>query len=159
MAAITQEQAKEEALARFADPGPGHINCAQAVLCYALLVDGHDPGLITVARYLGGGVALSGETCGAITGAALALGFRDLYLTDEAPTLRPRTVDHLQQLIQEFAAKFGTCRCRDLTGYDMSTFEGLMAFRESEARIRCRDYVGWMIDRLTPLLLEPDGEA
>lgn len=154
MTGITPEQAKAEAMARFKDPGPDHINCAQAVLCFALLVQGHDPGLLTTARYFGGGVAGMGETCGAISGTALALGLRDMHLTEEAPELRPRTTDRLQELIRGFDLEFGARRCIDLTGFDLSTREGHDAFMGSESRNRCQEYVSWMCDRLTPLLLE-----
>ncbi|OFW61654.1 MAG: hypothetical protein A2133_04740 [Actinobacteria bacterium RBG_16_64_13] len=152
MAGHPPEQAKAETLARFTDPGPGHINCAQAVLHYGLLLRGLDPELIVDARYLGGGIAAMGEACGALTGAALALGLRDSALDHEDPNLRPRTTESLQELLRKFTAEFGSRRCVELTGYDLSTPEGHKAFGESEARKRCADYVGWMCDQLTPLL-------
>jgi C_GCAxxG_C_C family probable redox protein len=155
----TPEEARTEALVRFNDPGPGHINCAQAVVCFALLVQGRDPGLLTAARYFGGGVAGTGETCGAITGAALALGLRDMHLAEEAPELRPRTTERLQELIRGFTVEFGARRCNDLTGFDLSTPEGHDAFMESEARKRCQEYVGWMCDGLAPMLLDADTGA
>ena len=43
MASLSAEQAKVEALARFQAPAPEHINCGQAVLCYALLRLDEDP--------------------------------------------------------------------------------------------------------------------
>ncbi len=49
MPSFSAEQAKAQALARFEDPGPGHINCGQAVLCYALLRMGEDPESIVYA--------------------------------------------------------------------------------------------------------------
>jgi hypothetical protein len=38
MTSAAPEQAKTETLARLTDPGSGHINCAQAVVHFALLV-------------------------------------------------------------------------------------------------------------------------
>jgi len=155
MEGLTAEQAKADALSRFNDQGPDHINCAQAVLRFALLLQGHDPGLIAAARYLGGGVTGLGETCGVVTGAALTLGLRDLHLTETDPELRPRTTGALQEIIRSFTLEFGARRCADLTGCDLSTPEGHEAFVASGARDRCPGYVGWMCDRLTPLLLAP----
>jgi C_GCAxxG_C_C family probable redox protein len=152
MTRISPEQAKTGALALFNDPGPGHINCAQTVIRFAMSVQGQDPRLITTARYLGGGVAGMGETCGAITGAALAMGLRDSLLQGEDPDLRPRTTDRLRELVREFTLEFGARRCADLTGFDISTPEGHAAFVESDAHKRCEDYVGWMCDQLAPLL-------
>jgi C_GCAxxG_C_C family probable redox protein len=156
MARITPQQAKADALARFNDPGPGHINCAQAVVGFALLLLEHEPNLVTVARYFGGGIAGMGEACGAITGAALSLGMRDFHLAEEPADLGPRTRALLQELMRGFAVEFGASRCADLTGCDLSTPEGHAVFAASEARKRCPEYVGWMCDRLAPLLFDPD---
>jgi len=158
MTTMTPEQAKTEALARFSDPGPDHLNCAQAMVCFATLTSGWEPDVVTGARYFGGGVAGMGETCGALTGTALALGLRDMYLGDAvSDDLPDRTRSFLQELIRDFAVEFGACRCNDLTGFDLSTPEGHDAFMLSEARQRCQDYVGWMMDQITPVLL--DSEA
>ena len=90
MAQIDQEQAKANALARFAETGPGHINCAQAVVAFSLEVMGEDPDLVVTGRYFGGGIAGMGEVCGAITGAALALGLRDYGEGATTPTVPGR---------------------------------------------------------------------
>ena len=60
MTGLPMEQAKKEALARFNDQGPGHINCAQGVVTFALLVLGDDLDLAVTAAYFGGGIAGTG---------------------------------------------------------------------------------------------------
>ena len=40
----------------------------------------------------------------------------------------------------------------NLTGLDLSTPEGFEAFQQSDNPDRCAGYVGWMCDRLLPLL-------
>lgn len=152
MPSLSADQTKAQALARFEDAGPGHINCAQAVLYVALLRLGEDPGLITNARYLGGGIAGMGEVCGVLNGAALALGARDLVLIRRGVNEPPSAAEPLKDILRDFAKEFGACRCRDLTGYDLSCPEGMEAFKKSEIRSRCADYVGWACDRLDPLL-------
>jgi hypothetical protein len=179
-------RAKEESLARFADQGPGHINCAQAVLLFALLVKRMDPELITTARYMGGGVAGMGEVCGAVSGAAIALGLRDYEAEGsagagppgspvatgaagagvaatgaagaETPVDVTATRSALQEMIRAFESEFGGLRCRDLTGCDLTTPEGHDAFIKSGANQRCPSFVSWMFDRLLPLLA-PEVEA
>ena len=146
------EQAKADVLARLADTGPGHIHCSQAMVRFTLLVLGYDPDLSTVGRYLGGGVVGMGEACGALTGAALSLGLRDLHLPGGAPDLEQATSERLQELAREFTREFSARRCTDLTGLDLSTPEGLDAFLKSEAPNRCAAYISWMCDRLLPLL-------
>jgi C_GCAxxG_C_C family probable redox protein len=153
MTRYTPHQAKEEALTSFRDSGPSHINCSQAVVRYALLLLDKDPQLVTIASYFGGGMGGTGETCGAVTGTTMALGIRDMDLAQPDPELTDRTRARLQELIRDFRTEFGTCRCRDLTGFDLSTPEGHDAFLKSEKRDRCADYVGRMCDALVPLLL------
>jgi C_GCAxxG_C_C family probable redox protein len=152
MASISAEQAKAEALARFQAPAPEHINCGQAVLCYALLRLDEDPEAITQARYFGGGITGMGEICGVLNGAALALGVRDLALADRGIDAPQATADQLKAILRDFAEEFGSRRCRELTGYDLSDPEGMATFKASDIRSRCTDYVVWAIDRLEPLL-------
>jgi len=152
MAPLPAETAKAEALARFQAPPPEHINCGQAVLMYALLRLDEDPDSITNAKYFGGGFSGVGEMCGALTGAALALGARDLAMTDRGMEPPADTPDQLRGLLRDFSEEFGNRRCLDLTGFDLTTPEGNTAFRMSEIRSRCADYVAWAIDRLEPLL-------
>jgi C_GCAxxG_C_C family probable redox protein len=152
MTSLPADQAKAQALARFEDPGPGHINCGQAVLCFALLRLGEDPELIIDARYVGGGIAGMGEICGVLNGAALALGVRDLALIHRGVKEPPSAAEALKAILNDFGKEFGSCRCRDLTGYDLSYPEGMEAFKKSEIRSRCADYVRWACDRLDPLL-------
>jgi len=159
MTRYTPEQAKADAMAAFTDPGPAHVNCSQAVVRFALLVLGGDLDLVTVARYFGGGIGGMGEACGAVTGAAMALGLRDLWLTEQSPNLRPRTTERLQELIRGFRSQFGTCRCADLTGFDLSNPAERELFVKSEVHDRCADYVGWVCDGLAPLLLDPEALA
>lgn len=162
MTQMPPDEARADALARFTDPGPGHINCAQTVLRYALLVRGYDPELVKSAQFFGGGVAGMGETCGAITGSALALGLCEYERMGQASGNQPAPdpdkpplSERLQALIRGFAQEFDALRCRDLTGHDLSTAEGRKVFHESEDRHRCAEFVGWACDRLTPLLLDP----
>jgi C_GCAxxG_C_C family probable redox protein len=157
VAPYTPAEAKAAALAQFNDPGPGHVNCCQAVVRFAVLVLGCDPGLVTAGRYFGGGIAGMGEACGAITGAAMALGIRDLCLGESMDELRSRTVESLREAMRDFGATFTCSRCADLTGFDLSTPEGHDAFMASEKRGRCADYVSFMCDRLAPLLTDPEG--
>ena len=75
----------------------------------------------SAAMAFNGGIAYSGGTCGAISGAAMAVG----RLAGQ------RTTDHreakriarllVQRLREEFREVHGSTDCRDLTGYDMTT--------------------------------------
>jgi len=145
------EEAKAETLAGFSDRGPDHINCAQAMVHLTMGILGRDKSVITAAQYLGGGVSSTGGTCGAVTGSALALGLRDYYEGADANSVA-RTKEALQDLIASFEQEFGACACRDLTGHDLLTPEGMEEFKNSEASQRCPVYISWMSDHLFPIL-------
>lgn len=71
------------------------------------------------AMALNGGIAYSGGTCGAVTGAALASG-RLAASRTESPTEAKRAARRaVQGLLADFETEFGSSHCRDLTGYDL----------------------------------------
>jgi C_GCAxxG_C_C family probable redox protein len=154
------EKARADAFAGFNAEGPDHVSCAETVVAFAVGAMGLDPNLVLVARYFGGGVAGMGEACGALTGTGVALGLRDCHLPEEEDDLRASTADGVQALLRDFASEFGSCRCRELTGCDLSTPEGLEVFRADPMQHgRCAEYVGWACDRLAPLLVAVESRA
>ena len=102
MVSLPADLAKAEALARFQAPPPEHINCGQAVLVYALLRLDEDPDAITEAKYFGGGIAGMGEICGVLNGLALALGVRDLALSDRGEQPPADTPDQIRGHLSRF---------------------------------------------------------
>ena len=73
----------------------------------------------SAAMALNGGVAYSGGVCGAISGAALAVGqLAGLRIADhnEAKTKARET---LMEVMDEFDGEFGATSCRDLLGLDL----------------------------------------
>jgi C_GCAxxG_C_C family probable redox protein len=152
------ERAKAEALAGYLDPGPKHLNCAQAVMLGGLVAMDQDPDLTSVAGYLGGGMARMGQVCGALSGAAVTLGLRDRLVGQIRPKNLGTTFDALQQMFREFESEFGALTCGDLLGCDISSSEG---FREAKrgALTRCPEYVGWACDRLIEMFERDASEG
>ena len=145
--------AKEAAVAGFVDMGPDHLNCAQAVVRFSTLVLGHDPELVVLARYFGGGVVRMGHICGALSGAALSLGLRDWHLPEHGSDATAQNTEKLQQLLLDFEKEFGAGTCSLLTGHDIRTREGYRQFRDDKkASDRCPLYVSWVCDRLYEML-------
>jgi C_GCAxxG_C_C family probable redox protein len=106
----------------------------------------------SAAMALNGGLAYSGGPCGAISGAALAIGL----LAAE------RIADHREakraarlitaQLLADFEAEYGATDCRTLTGVDLRTDEGHREFIEGGAwRDGCLRQVEFVVGRLSPL--------
>ncbi len=107
------------------------FNCAQSVLsAFADRAGLSTEHALRVAGPFGGGIARSGEMCGALSGALMALGL--LYGED-----RPEAKEHIYTIAREFSEQFrrrhGSILCRDLLHHDISTPEGLQAAREQNA--------------------------
>lgn len=101
-------------------------NCAQCIFTAFAQELGFDPEESDrIAAFFGGGMGMS-QTCGAVTGALMAIGFLDGDPEDAA------------KFRAEFAARNGSCLCRDLIGVDFSDAEQVTRARESGALLeRC----------------------
>ena len=136
------------------------FNCAQAVL--ASFVERMGRGCCIersaafhVAQGFGGGMGRTGQTCGAITGAIMAIGLTH-GMTDPA---RPAQRDIAYRLVGELFARFkqrhGSIGCHELIGLDLSTPAGLAEFRaKGLAASHCRMFVHDAADILDQLLAE-----
>lgn len=86
-----------------------------------------------IACGFGGGMARSGEVCGAITGGILVLGLRYGRGNAEDRSAMELTYLKTRELMDLFSRKHGTFKCRELlNGCDLSTEEGQKYFKENE---------------------------
>src|SRR5512140_264769 len=94
--------------------------CAESTL---LALEDHfgldDPANGAAAMALNGGVAYSGGTCGALTGAALALGQLAARRIDDRRTAKRVARELTADVVEAFRAAFGATDCRTLTGIDL----------------------------------------
>ena len=114
----------------------------------------------SAAMALNGGIAYSGGTCGAITGAALAVGMRaDRRSADHRAAKRAARLV-TADLLAAFEAAFGTSACRELIGADLRTEAGHQAFIDGGIwRDRCMRQIEMAVERLTPLADEAAWDA
>ena len=108
----------------------GGFNCSQAIFCAFGEQEGLDPRVAArIGTGLGAGMGRMQHTCGAVTGAFLALGLKHGAATGEDKDAKEQTY----RLVREFAARFkarnGSIICRELLGCDISTPEGLEEFK------------------------------
>lgn len=143
---------KQAALAGFRDMGTGHLNCAQAVVRFASVALGLSPDPVVVARYFGGGMVRMGQVCGALSGAAISLGVRDLHFGLSWPDGTSPDTAALQRLFRDFEAQFEATTCRELVGYDIATPTGYQRFKDDGKYELCERYVAWTCDRLADIL-------
>ena len=108
-----------------------------------------DGGIIQAATSLGGGVARTGEACGALLGGLMGIGL--IYASDELDDSRTshayqETMEKAKRFSDMFKKEFGALRCHDvqinLFGrcYDLTNPIMIQKFRESD-HIKCEDIV------------------
>ena len=119
-----------------------------------------DPMDAGAAMALNGGIAYSGGACGAITGAALAVGMLAERRIDDHGEAKRVARDLVARLMDDFVAEHGALDCRDLTGYDLrdpgqhDLFMAAGVWRE-----RCMRQVEFAVTRLAPLADEEAWSA
>lgn len=83
-----------------------------------------------IASMFAGGIGNTGSVCGAVAGAAMAIG-----LKQGRPDTMDGMLDNLavaQEFRRRFEAEMGNINCRELTGLDLSTEEGRMQSMSSD---------------------------
>ena len=121
----------EQALALFSD----NFNCAQAVLAAC----GGPLGLprktaLRVAGPFGAGIGRMGGTCGAVSGAYMAIGLK--YARTGRGAKEDTAKEKGYALAREFTARFTqrhqSTICRELLGCDLSTPEGMQRAKDQK---------------------------
>jgi C_GCAxxG_C_C family probable redox protein len=101
------------------------VSCAPAVL--AAFAPGLGLDAETAARLastFGGGIAGTGNACGAITGALMAIGLARGPGTAPDAARKADATAEAKALLAAFTARHGSIACRDLLGVDLGTPEG-----------------------------------
>lgn len=135
---ITESQ--EKALTLF----DGEYNCSQSV--FAALVAGeelNEDEALKIATAFGGGMAKRQQTCGAVTGALMAMGyFKGKGLNDDVER-KNQTYDLANKFFVEFEKLHGSTRCIDLLdGLSMNDQNDYLKLLEKGYfKMNCRHYV------------------
>ncbi len=113
--------------------------CAESVLLSIARQKGIESDLIPkIATGFCGGISRSGNICGAVSGAVMALG---IFYGREAPDqTRYEFYKLVRQLMDEFAELHGSTNCRQLTGCNLLTPEGEAYYKANQIRQKCRAY-------------------
>ncbi len=106
-------------------------NCAQSVLKAVLEEKGifFDEAM-SLSSGFGGGIAGEGRTCGAVSGAIMAIGVLNGLHSKGVVQSKERTYRISSILIERLKEKFETTQCYELIGVDMKDPEAKKAARE-----------------------------
>jgi C_GCAxxG_C_C family probable redox protein len=101
------------------------FSCSQAV--FTAFAEGMGLARETALRLsqpFGGGIAKSGDWCGAVTGALMVIGLKHGRVRADDTAAKDKTYALVQEFLKRFRARHGAVRCRDLLGCDIGTREG-----------------------------------
>ncbi len=107
-----------------------------------------------IAFGFAGGIGNTGSICGAVAGAVMAISL----LTERGETMEEamRTLDVVKEFRHRFENEMGSISCRELTGADLSTEEGVTQFMDSDIpQTACFPAVGLAYQLVIDLLNEP----
>jgi C_GCAxxG_C_C family probable redox protein len=129
---------KEVALIYFDD----QLNCSQAVFsAYSEMFGVSEDDAIKIAAGFGGGIGRTQETCGALTGAVMALGckFFDINNVEKSKNL---IYEKTSELLSKFKEIHKSTYCLDLTGIDFSKEGGRELFKKMNIQEKvCRNCI------------------
>jgi C_GCAxxG_C_C family probable redox protein len=114
----------------------------------------------SAAMVFNGGFAYSGGLCGALTGAALAVGqLAERSLADHA--IAKRQARHIIiNLKEQFTCKFGSSECRILSGYDFPVPDEHEQFIEAgKWKQDCTDQILFVVEYLSDISITCFAES
>ncbi|MCX8107682.1 MAG: C-GCAxxG-C-C family protein [Verrucomicrobiae bacterium] len=132
--------------------------CSESVLQAVAENHGIKSELIpSIATGFCGGIARTGNVCGAVTGAVMAISI----FTGRAIPTDPRDQNQalIHRLLCAFEERFGSALCRELIGCRLDTPDGHRYYIESGLRTKCTAFVRGAAQMAVDLLssLKPRG--
>jgi C_GCAxxG_C_C family probable redox protein len=110
------------------------------------LADPDDP---SAAMALNGGVAYAGGVCGAISGAALAVGMLAGRSSADHDHAKATAREVTARTLDAFQLRFGAMDCRTLLGREIRTAAAHRDFIQSGAwRVTCMGQIEFVVNRL-----------
>ena len=106
--------------------------CSEALLlavCEEFEIDIDENFIPRIASLFAGGIGNTGSVCGAVTGAIMAMG-----LVKERGQTMEKVLQNLElaaEFRRRFEADMETINCRELTGLDLTSKEGIEQFMKS----------------------------
>jgi len=119
------------------------FNCAQSVLSVFAEEAGIELATAKKVTFgFGGGMGRLQNTCGAITGAFMALGLKHGSMEENDEIAKAKIVQLIQQLSDDFIEINNSINCRELLGCNINTTQGMAEARENNYfDTKCTKYI------------------
>jgi C_GCAxxG_C_C family probable redox protein len=122
-------------------------------VCQELEIEVDSKIIPRIAYGFAGGIGNTGAVCGAVAGAVMAISLN----IEKGDTMEEglRALGVVQEFRRRFEAEMGTITCRELTGADLTTEEGIAQFMSSDKpHTACFPAVGLAFQLVLNLLKE-----
>jgi C_GCAxxG_C_C family probable redox protein len=97
------------------------FNCAQSVIApFASTYGEKIDNLLRISASFGGGLARQGKTCGAVSGALMAIGLKYGQDTKSNADAKDLCYQKSSEFVKEFEQMHGSSQCNDLVGIDIT---------------------------------------
>ncbi len=120
-------------LKKHLEPFKSRCNCAQTVLlAFQKEMDLDEQVLLGMGLGFGGGIARTGQLCGAVSGGVMALGRVCSLAMEDPGDAKELTIKVVQQFLEDFREAQGTLYCSELLdGLDLRPDEGREQFKQT----------------------------
>ena len=152
----TVEELQERAVRYFCDrpsnfPAGRPYNCCESVLLALKDHLGAGSELIPkIGTGIGAGVSLNGLLCGSVSSVAIAIGMK---YGRTSPEEDPQPVwNMVDKYVAEFKDRFGYVNCRQLTGLDLKTKEGLKEYFAKVHDYACAARIRFAVQKALEIL-------
>jgi C_GCAxxG_C_C family probable redox protein len=87
---------------------------------------------LKIGAGFGGGISRLGETCGAVTGAIMAIGLKYGRTRPDDDDAKSKVYEQVEEFVRRFRERRGAIACRDLLGHEIGTEEGRAKILEKD---------------------------
>jgi C_GCAxxG_C_C family probable redox protein len=157
MPKINVEEAKEKVASHFMKkptnfPEGRPYNCCETVLIVLkdLCPELNSQLIPKIGTVVGAGLSLTGNQCGALTGAAMAISA--VYGRNKPEESPAKAWSMGQELVKAFKERFKYTICRELTGVDLKTAEGLQKYFKEIHDFACTERVKFAVGKAIEII-------
>lgn len=112
------------------------LNCSESTLLgISESLDKKCEFIPQIASGFGAGFGRHGEVCGAISGSVMALGLVYGRKDPKDTGTKEKIYEIVDEYLKKFKEKYGTLSCRELTGCDMLTPEGIKKAKDEKVHV------------------------
>lgn len=131
------------------------FNCAQSVIIsFSDILDIEEENALRIASGFGGGMGGMQETCGAVTGAFMVIGFLKGKYKDGDDDSKELTNELIKEFTHKFIDKNKSINCKKLIDFDLSTKEGKDKAVEADVFTKkCTAFISHAVELLEEILI------